>query len=82
MATEKIGGISRMMFNSVEAVKLYTTTNRCVTNTNGENPFNQTVSGLGLFQTPADGTGQPNGGTKPEYFADGSVYGPRTFFWA
>lgn len=80
-ATEKIGGISRRIFNPVEAVRLYETTNKHVNSISTENPFRGTVS-WGLYRFNIDGPGQPNGETKPEYFQDGSVYEPRTLCWA
>lgn len=78
---EKIGAVPRNVFNPVEAVRLYETTNKYVTSTVSDNPFKGTVS-WGLFGFNVDGPGQPNGGTKPEYHEDGSVYEPKTFCWA
>lgn len=78
---EKIGAVPRNLYNPVDAVKLYETTNRHVGAAGAENPFKGTVS-WGLFGYNVDGPGQPNGLTKPEYFEDGSFYEPRTLCWA
>jgi len=77
---EKIGAVPRNVYNPVDAVKLYEMTNRHIAAASSENPFKHTISGLGLFQYGE--AGQPNGGTKPEYFEDGTVYEPKTLCWA
>ena len=68
----------------VDAVQLYKATNEHISlnTSNKTNPVNGTVS-WGLFNfNVGDFPGQANGGTKPEYFEDGTTYEPKTLCWA
>lgn len=78
-ATEKIGGISRRVFNPVEAVKLYETTNKHIGTVSSENPFKGTVS-WGLYSWNYGEGGQVD---PTEYNPmTGEEYHPRTLCWA
>ena len=67
-ALDKVDSVSRKYFNPVDAVKLYTNTNKHIAEINqSENPFVNTRS-MGLWQQPTIGyIGQVNGQPPTEY---------------
>lgn len=77
--TERIGAISGRVFNPVDAVKLYETTNKHIGRTaSSENPFKGTVS-WGLFAWNYGDGGQVD---PTEYNKDtGEEYHQRTLCW-
>lgn len=79
-----VGAVKGRQIYQVDAVQLYKNTNEhiSVNANNDSNPFKGTVS-WGLFgYNIGDFTGQADGGTKPEYHEDGTVYEPKTLCWA
>ncbi len=81
MAISPIEKTGPRQIYKVDPVRLYAATNEHVNVTAQDNPFKGTV-GWGLFNWNFSDPGQINGGTKPEYFEDGSCREPRTICWA
>lgn len=78
-ATEKIGAVSGKVFNPVEAVRLYETTNKHIGLVSNENPFKGTVS-WGLFAWNYGDGGQVD---PTEYNQEtGEEYHQKTLCWA
>ena len=70
----KIGAIPRNLYNPVEAVKLYETTNRHIAVSANDNPFKGSRMGLGVGALCFVGEGQINGMPPTQYFTNKNGY--------
>ena len=71
---EKIGGVARNLYNPVDAVKLYETTNKRIGTSGMENPFAGARQGLGVGAFCFAGEGRIDGQPPTQYYTNENGY--------